>query len=94
MGVALALEAVGVDAGEVLGPLPEGVEDARAGGEGDDGAAGRGDLRLLLAVLLLLLLLGRREEDKDVVPGQVGLGGRERLDVRGDALGAGIFDEM
>ena len=89
MGVALALEAAGVDAGEVLGPLPEGVEDARAGGEGDDGAAGRGDLRLLLAVLLLLLLLGRREEDKDVVPGQVGLGGRERLDVRGDPLGAG-----
>ena len=85
MGVALALEAVGVDAGEVLGPLPEGVEDARAGREGDDGAAG-GGLRLLV---VLLLLLGRREEDKDVVPGQVGLGGRERLDVRGDPLGAG-----
>ena len=79
--VGLALEAVGVDAGEVLGALPKGVEDARTRGERDDGTTG--------PTAIGGVLLGRGQKDKHVVASQVRLSGGERLDVRGDPLGTG-----
>lgn len=79
--VGLALEAVGIDARKVLGPLPEGVEDARTGRKGNNGTTGPS--------AVVGILLGRGQKDKDVVASQIGLSSRERFDVRGDPLGTG-----